>query len=55
MESLFLFSQLPALTYDLPNELDNSSPIFIPRKHTKQTYAAQRRAALKRRNNKSRK
>ena len=29
--------------------IDYSSPIFMPRKHTKQSYAAQNRAAKKRR------
>jgi hypothetical protein len=32
-----------------------SSAIFIPRKHTKMTYAKQNRLAKKRRNNKQRK
>lgn len=30
----------------------SADPIFIPKKHTKQSYAAQNRAAKKRRNNK---
>ena len=33
---------------------EKPNPIFIPKKHTKQTYAAQQRAAKRRRNVKTR-
>ena len=35
--------------YEPMPTIDYSSPIFTPRKHTKQSYAAQNRAAKKRR------
>lgn len=37
------------IDYSITESINFSSPIFTPRKHTKQSYAAQNRAAKKRR------
>lgn len=44
-------AQMEQGLYDMPFVLSDS-PIFYPKKHTKQSYRSQQRAAKKRRNNK---
>ncbi len=44
-------AQMEQGLYHMPFVL-NESPIFYPKKHTKESYRSQQRAAKKRRNNK---